>query len=153
MKDYKKQLRELETAAIMLTELLGLESIPIKVEDLGEEDGRFYLEGPYIAISDKLIDDKLERLKTLIHEYRHYYQVAVVETNDTSEPLLNEFRDELVNGPKSTDPAELMCQYIEIDAYAYTKYILKRVYKIEYHHYDPLYDELLDKFIFYYYIK
>lgn len=34
---------------------------------------------------------------------------------------------------------------IEIDAFAYTKYILKRVYKIDYHHYDHLYDEILKK--------
>ena len=34
---------------------------------------------------------------------------------------------------------------IEIDAFAYTKYILKRVYKTDYHHYDPLYDEILKK--------
>lgn len=153
MNNYSKQIKELEPAVLMLTDLLGLEPIPIKVEDLGEEDGRFYLNGLYIAISDKLIDDKLERLKTLIHEYRHYYQLIVVETNNTKEPLFNEFKDEITNGPKSTDPSELMCQYIEIDAFAYTKYILKRVYKIDYHHYDPLYDEILDNFILYYYIK
>ena len=50
------------------------------VEEI-EEDSRYYIEENYIVISDKLILDKTEALKCLIHELRHCYQFNCVRNN------------------------------------------------------------------------
>ncbi len=69
---YKKELK--------LCKYLGIDLIPVVVDSI-EEDSRYYIEDNYIVISDKLILDKTEALKCLIHELRHCYQFNCVRDN------------------------------------------------------------------------
>ena len=50
-------------------------------------------------------------------------------------------------------PEDSLCLHLEIDAYAFTKYLLKEWFNIEYHHNDLDYDKTLDIFINHYYIR
>ena len=65
-------------------------------------------------------------------------------------PQYNYWKKEFKNSIK-LKPEDALCQYIEIDAFAFTKYVLKEWYGIEYHHYDNEYDKILDNFISMYY--
>ena len=134
-----------------LFDYLGLESIEIKYEELGEEDSRFYTKELYIAINTKYYNDEFESLKCLIHEIRHYYQLTVVAYEVDMEPQYQYWKEEFKMN--NLRPEDSMCLHIEIDAYAFTKYILKEWLGIEYHHYDKNYDVLLEKFIKHYYIR
>jgi len=40
-----------------------------------------------------------------------------------------------------------MCEFVEIDAYAYTKYILKKRFDYDYNHHDLAYDKVLGLYI------
>lgn len=133
-----------------LFEYLELEPIEIKYEDLGEEDSRFYTHDLYISINEKYKDNELEIMKCLIHEIRHYFQLVVVICGEDYNPQYKYWKKELKLNIK-LKPEDALCQYIEIDAYAFTKYILKEWFNIEYHHYDEDYDNLLDQFIKRYY--
>lgn len=133
-----------------LFDYLGLEPIEIKYEELGEEDSRFYTKELYIVINTKYYNDELETLKCLIHEIRHYYQLVIVAYRIDIEPQYKYWKDELQFNIK-LKPEDALCQYIEIDAFAFTKYILNRWFQIEYHHHDKDYDNLLDTFIKRYY--
>lgn len=133
-----------------LFEYLGLEPIPINYEEL-EEDSRFYPKGLCISINNKYIDNELESLKCIIHEIRHYYQLVVVAYQVEEEPQYKYFKQELrMNNLK---PEDSLCLHLEIDAYAFTKYLLKEWFNIEYHHNDLDYDKTLDIFINHYYIR
>ncbi len=132
-----------------LFEYLSLDTIKVLYEDLGEEDSRFYTHDLYIAINTKYKNNELEQMKCLIHEIRHYYQLVVVVLGIDAEPQYNYWKEEFNMKLK---PKDEMCKYIEIDAFAFTKYILKDWYGIDYHHHDKNYDYLLSKFINKYYI-
>ena len=133
-----------------LFEYLELDPIKVKYEDLGEEDARFYTHDLYIAINNKYINDEFEIMKCLIHEIKHYHQLVVVICEERENPQYEYWRKELMNKIK-LKPEDAMCQNLEIDAYAFTKYILKEWFNIEYHHYDKKYDKVLDLFINKYY--
>ncbi len=142
--------KKLEELKNKLFDYLELASIDIKYAELGEEDSRFYTHDLYIDINNKYINDELETMKCLIHEIRHYFQLTVVICEEDFNPLYKYWKKELTNQIK-LKPEDAICQYIEIDAFAFTKYILKEWYQIEYKHYDPIYDGVLDLFIKKYY--
>ena len=131
-----------------LFEYLMLDPIKIIYEDLGEEDSRFYTHDLYIAINSKYKDNELETMKCLIHEIKHYEQLVVVICGEKENPQYEYWKKEFKTKLK---PEDELCKYIEIDAFAFTKYILKEWYGIEYHHHDKKYDNLLDLFINKYY--
>ena len=136
-----------------LFDYLGLEPIDIKYEDLGIEDSRFYTRDLYISINNKYKDNDIELLKCLIHEIRHYYQLICVALNFDLEPQTKIWKEEFKMNRKNMEPGEDMCLLIEVDAYAFTKYILKKWFDYDYHHHDSNYDMVLDELInkLYYY--
>ncbi len=140
-------LKELQN---QLFDYLGLKPIEIKYEEL-EEDSRFYIQGLYIGINNNYIDNELESLKCIIHEIRHYYQLAVVAYQVEEEPQYKYWKQEFkMNNLK---PEDSLCLHLEVDAYAFTKYILKEWFNIEYHHNNLDYDKALDIFIKHYYLR
>ena len=131
-----------------LFDFLSLEPIEVIYENLELEDSRFYTHELYIAINKNYLNDEYESMKCLIHEIRHYYQLTVVTLDIEAEPQYKYWKEEFNIKLK---PEDEMCKYIEIDAFAFTKYILKEWFAIEYHHYDKKYDEILDLFIYKFY--
>lgn len=144
-----KLLKEVSTK---LFDYLGLEEIEIRYEEI-PDDSRFYNHELYIGINNKYLNNESETLKCLIHEIRHYYQLCVVAYQIELEPQYEEWKKEFKLEINKIKPEDSMCLYIEVDAYAFTKYILKEWFDIDYHHYDKNYDQLLDKFIKCYYMR
>lgn len=136
---YKEELK--------LCKYLNIEPIPV-IADAIEEDSRYYIEENYIVISDKLILDKTEALKCLIHELRHCYQLNCVR-NNLDNKLVNIWKEELqefkiIDYGNST---------MELDAFAFTKYIMNKWYNINIIFPDIVYDELINMYIDKYFIN
>ena len=149
--DELNAISKIDSLNIKLSEYLGIEPIPVIFEDLGIEDARYYLKKDYIAINSKYVHDELELKKSLIHEMRHAYQRYSMKDNDSKMVCANDYLvclwiEDTLKFPKLTQE-EKLATTIEVDAFAFTKYILKKWFNIEYHHYDKFYDNLLDQFI------
>ena len=127
--------------ALFLT--LGVEPIPVLFQEM-EEDARYYDKDNYIGISTKLINDEVEVIKCLIHEIRHYYQHICVEYNDTNEPQLQHWIEDMKKDYNSLEPSEAICLSIEVDAFAYTKYIMKKWFDMDVEYPDVIYDAVLN---------
>lgn len=134
--------------ALFLT--LGIEPIPVIVQEM-EEDARYYVNENYIGISTKLINDEVEVIKCLIHEIRHYYQHICVDYNDTNEPQLQSWINDMKKDYNNLDPSEAICLSIEVDAFAYTKYIMKKWFDIDVVYPDVMYERVLKAFCNKYY--
>lgn len=136
---YKKELK--------LCKYLGIDLIPVVVDSI-EEDSRYYIEDNYIVISDKLILDKTEALKCLIHELRHCYQFNCVR-NNVEDYLVDIWKEEF----SKAHILEYGSMALELDAFAFTKYIMKNWYNIIVIFPDIEYDEILNRYIDKYFIK
>lgn len=111
--------------------VLILPSIPVITKDI-PEDSRLDLENKAIVISRKLILNKTEAVKCLVHEYRHLYQQVILQTAP-EHPLYNKWLKNLKNMKNTVvdinDPEEYtkyLLQPLELDAFAYTKYFFKK---------------------------
>ena len=143
----EEELSKLWPVQLALSDLLGVEPIPVVVEDI-EEDSRFYTKDLYISISEKLIGNEVEALKCLIHEYKHYQQYMCIIYNMTEVPFYKKWKEEFeIKDIKDLTYEEIICQSVEIDATAFAKYILKEWFDIEINHPDPLYNKVLQHYI------
>ena len=136
---YKEELK--------LCNYLGIDPIPV-ITDTIEEDSRYYIEENYIVISDKLILDKTEALKCLIHELRHCYQFNCVR-NNVDNNLVKIWKEEFA----TAHLIEYGAMTTELDAFAFTKYIMKEWYNINIVFPDIVYDEILTRYINKYFIN
>ena len=125
---------------------LGIDPIPVIVEDI-IEDARYYDKENYIAISSNLIMDEIEAIKCLLHELRHAYQIVCVTRNDSIEPLVNIWKEDLSKPINLLSYDEQLCLSVEIDAYAYQKYMLKLLYDIDWHYLDSVYDGIISLYM------
>lgn len=138
-----------------LADFLKIEVVPVFYESI-PEDARFYDKEDYIGISNKFMFDEIESIKCLIHEVRHYYQKYCI-SHKTEKlkfapiKLIEEWENDFKKNQQLMEPSEQMCLAVEIDAYAFTKYILKEWFNYEYHHNDLAYDTVLGLYISKYY--
>ena len=146
--DEEEFLGRLRIVEFALANYLEVEPIPVVIEDM-VEDSRYYVKENYIAISSKFITNEVEALKCLCHEYKHYHQLICVTYNDRRMPLIDHWKEELFR--HTEDVSDSMMQYIEIDAFAFTKYIINKWFDIQIYHPNVIYDEILSKFIQKYY--
>lgn len=123
-------LKELNPEIIRLCNYLSVDPIPIVFEEINDE-ARYYVKDNYIGLSKELMKNKENALECLIHEFRHYYQNICVRHNDITEPLLDLWRKDLELDYNNMEPMEAICLSIELDAYAFTKYIMKLWYNID----------------------
>lgn len=82
-----EDIENLNDIEYILSEVLVLPTIPVITEDIAE-DSRLDLENQAIVISKKLILNKTEAVKCLVHEYRHLYQQVILQTAP-EHPLYN----------------------------------------------------------------
>ena len=61
--------------------------------------------------------------------------------------LIKQWEEDFKKNQRLIPEDQVMCMPVEVDAFAFTKYILKEWFNIEYHHYDPTYDALLTIYI------
>lgn len=136
----------------ILSKVLVLPSIPVIAEDI-PEDSRLDLENQAIVISRKLILNKTEAVKCLVHEYRHLYQQVILQTAP-EHPLYNKWLKNLKNMKNTivdvNDPEEYtsyLLQPLELDAFAYTKYFFKKYLNQELICFHEEIEEVFDKYI------
>ena len=136
---------------MLLANYLEVEPIPVIVEDM-MEDSRLYIKEEYIALSKKCIYNKIEALKCISHEYRHYYQLKCIEkginnnlVNNWKEDFLSPIIVENINDSFEMTLYSFMS--IEIDAFAFQKFALKKFFDIDTKHPSFEYDCILDSYI------
>ena len=140
-------LSDLFPVELALADYLGVEPIPVIVEDI-EEDSRYYPKENYIVISKKLISDEVEALKCLTHEYKHYQQFMCIIHNITKAPLLDKWREDFqINYASITSNEERLALTVEVDAFAFTKYIMKEWFDIDVIFPNLDYDSVLEMYI------
>ena len=130
---------------------LQIEPIPVIFENI-EEDSRLYVRDGYIAISRKLKDDKIECAKCIVHEARHAMQIIYVGLK-IEHPMLPEWQRDLIGDKEinSNSTNEELTDYIsstiEVDAFAYQKYIINKYYGVMTYHPNEEYENILNYYI------
>lgn len=146
----EEALTKLEKQSKHLSKLLNVKELIIVSDNL-YEDSRIMFKEEYIILRKDIALNYVEALKAIAHEYRHFYQYTCVKENRTNEPLLEFYIDDFnkinKDGYKPLEPDKYFSLIIELDAFAFQKYYLKKELGIETHHPDDVYDHLLDKFI------
>lgn len=118
---------------------------------MGEEDSRLYLKEEYVGINIKYMNNYLECAKSITHEYRHVFQIFYANLFETD--LAIKWKELLATHINSSTFSENGSNYInqelEIDAFAFTKFYLKK-----YEHIDVQNKiEGLDDYLYAYIIK
>ena len=109
-----------------LSDYLDINLLPIKFDKIENDDSRLFIEGNYILINEKIKDNIIELVKAITHEYRHAWQVYYVFENNDS--IAKRWKEELNAYQAGTNSNDYFLQSIEIDAFAYTKIIMKERY-------------------------
>ena len=137
--------------SMRLCNYLEIDSVPVLFEEM-EEDARYYDVLNYIAINKKFIGNELEIRKSIIHEVKHLHQKYCIShkneiNKSASIELIRKWEADYKINQRLIPLDKLMLMSIEIDAFAFTKFILKEWFQYDYHHYDLIYDELLNIYI------
>ena len=137
--------------AMRLCNYLGIDGVPVLFEEM-DEDARYYDVLNYIAINKKFIRNELEIRKSIIHEVKHLHQKYCISHKNeinkfASIRLIRQWEADFKINQRLIPLDKLMLMSIEIDAFAFTKFILKEWFQYDYHHYDLIYDELLNIYI------
>ena len=135
----------LQEKAEILCSYLDIEEIPILCDPI-KENSRYYPKEKFIIISDQVILNEVEALKSLIHEIRHHYQYTCVSTNNQTEPMLDQWKQELEIFD-TLAPDVKLCTFLEIDAYAFTKLIMKNWFNQDITYPDEEYEKAINLYI------
>ena len=141
-----KDLRKLQNE---VAEHLGVNPLPVKFEELDEEDSRLYIKEEYVAINIKYKNDYLECAKSITHEYRHVFQIYYANLFDTETAirwkklLATQINSSTIN----EDGSNYINQELEIDAFAFTKFYLKQYEHIDVKNKMNGLDKYLDEYI------
>ena len=132
-----------------VAEHLGIDPLPIKFEDLGDEDSRLYLKEEYVGINVKYKNNYLECAKCITHEYRHVFQLFYANLFDTETALRWKklLATHINSATMNTDGSDYISQELEIDAFAFTKFYLKQYEHINVKNKVNKLDEYLDAYI------
>ena len=146
----QEALNALEPISQEVAEYLEVPQVPIVVEPI-KEDSRMYFQEEFIVLRKDIALNKLEAMKSICHEYKHYYQFLCIKNAKYEEPLLEQyvegFQYMIDHENKSDGTMDYYSLIIEIDAFAFQKFFLKEIYGIETHYPNEAYDKILDKFI------
>ena len=145
-------LKPIEELNYKLCDFLGIDPVPVVFEEM-YQDARYYDELDYIALSTKFVHDEIECMKSIIHEVKHLHQKYCISHKNEKNLkfanilLIKQWEEDFQKNQRLIPEDQLMCMPVEVDAFAFTKYILKEWFNIDYHHYDYTYDALLEIYI------
>ena len=145
----EEMLGRLMPLSFEVSDYLGIDYFPILFEEL-PEDSRIYFEEEYIAINVKFKDDYYECAKCVAHELRHIYQLVYVKVSSDKRAL--RMKEELEH-PVILDPNDITSitnysfQEIEIDAYAFTKWYLKKYLNMDVIHPSRDYEKIITAYM------
>lgn len=148
----EQKLGELIDFTYEISDYLGIDPLPVLVEDI-RDAARLYVKEGYIALSKSTISNHIESMKAIAHELRHVYQLIVVGLDIKEESLYEKYKQNFKELKEEFDYKDANSldkyryQIIELDACAFTKYILKRNYGIIDTHHSFKYNYILEKFI------
>ena len=116
-----------------IAEHLGIDPLPIKYEDLGDEDSRLYTQEEYVGINKKYKDNYEEIAKCIAHEYRHVFQIfyASLFQDERAARWKGLLSTQINSSTMNDDGSNYINQELEIDAFAFTKYYLESYEDIE----------------------
>lgn len=111
-----------------VAEHLGIDPLPIKFEELGDEDSRLYTKEEYVGINIKYKNDYIECAKSITHEYRHVFQIfyANLFNTETAKRWKKLLGAQVNSATINEDGSNYINQELEIDAFAFTKYYLEK---------------------------
>lgn len=132
-----------------IAEHLGIDPLPIKFEDMGQDDSRLYLKEEYVGINKKYKNDYEECAKCIAHEYRHVFQIFYANLSDTEtakrwKGLLGM---QINSSNMKADGSDYLEQELEIDAFAFTKFYLEHYEGIKVVNRIDGLDDILDLYI------
>ena len=141
-----KDLRKLQNE---VADHLGIDPLPIKFEDLGEEDSRLYIKEECVGINIKYKDNYLECAKSITHEYRHVFQIyyANLFNNELAFRWKKLLATQINSSTMNKDGSNYINQELEIDAFAFTKFYLKKYEHIDVKNKMDWLDDYLDAYI------
>lgn len=142
----ENMLRMLWPIELAICKDLGIDPVPVVVEEI-EEDSRYYIKENYIAISSKLIMDEIEAIKCLLHELKHAQQFNCITDEDSTHPFKEIWIAEIIYEAGSISQEEQLGLMIEIDAYAYQKVMINKLFDIDWHYPNEEYDKVIDSYI------
>lgn len=148
----EEALGKLDALNWRLCDFLGILPVPILFEEM-EEDARYYDKLDYIGISNKYVHDEIESMKSVIHEVKHLHQKYCISHKNeqglklVTPLLIKQWEEDFSKNQRLIPLDQVMCMPVEVDAFAFTKYILKEWFNVDYHHYDPTYDAVLTLYI------
>ena len=142
---------KLDKLNFRLCDYLGIEPVPVIFEGI-PEDARYYDKLDYISISNLYVHDEIEQMKSLIHEVKHLHQKYCISHKNgkikfAQNTLIEQWESDFKKNQRLIPLDEVMCMSVEVDAFAFTKYILKEWFDYDYHHYDAAYDAVLEAYI------
>ena len=125
---------------------LGIDPLPIRFEDIGDEDSRLYFfMRKHIVINSKYKDNYIECAKCITHEYRHSWQLYYIHDND--DVIAKRWKEDFEGYHMGSDSDEYFLQSIEVDAFAFTKYYLKKFLNIDVINHVEGLDKIIDLYI------
>ena len=143
---------ELDKAVYKVAKFLDIPFIPFFFDDI-KEDGRYYPDWDCFIINKKFLFNWIECLKCLIHELKHSHQRYCVEHKEDKnlkfapKDLISIWEKELSQDERLIPANELMNRWVEIDAFAFTKFALKKLFGETWIHFDPFTDEVFNLYI------
>lgn len=136
----------------LLSNALAIPRIPVITDDIPIESC-LDLKNKCIVISNKIIFNKEEAIKSLVHEYRHLYQYIVIQMHE-DHPLhkswSNNFNNVINWDTLNNDQADYekyVLQPLEIDSYAYTKYFFEHYLEMPINMFNGQLDDVLNEYI------
>ena len=123
---------------------LGIEALPIKYEEIGNDDSRLYIKERYVAINVKYQNNEIETIKSIAHEYRHVFQFYYVRL--MNDKLSQIWKEELAVA-KTGEESGYLGQALELDAFAFTKWYLAKFLMIEIVHPNAEYERAIKSYL------
>ena len=116
--------KQLKTICNEIAEHLGIDPLPIKFKDLGDEDSRLYTRDVYVGINKKYKDNYEEIAKCIAHEYRHVFQIFYAELfhDERAARWKGLLRTQINSSTMNDEGSNYINQYLEIDAFAFNKF-------------------------------
>ncbi len=86
--EIEEALAKIEPISRELAEYLEVPQVPIVVENI-KEDSRMYFQEEFIVLRKDIALNYVEALKSIAHEYRHWYQFLEVKNKDELKENIN----------------------------------------------------------------
>ena len=133
-----------------IAEHLGVESLPIKFEDLDDENSRLYTHEKYVEINKKYKENYEETAKCIAHEnigiYSKSSMLDYFKMKDQPDGKVL-FRTQIKPSTLNDDCSNYINQELKVDAFAFTKFYLEKYEDIDVINRIDGFDKYLDLYI------